>query len=123
MGTLQWAGSFTRMTESLGSIFEGQRLATMRCSNCDRTGLSGAEPFSIEEVKLAAHAQDEGFISRLSAALFSATETRFSLKYLLMQGAESPAQEGYRCPNERCATIGCSLMAAAVPSLLTLNPP
>merc|ERR1719148_552964 len=44
--TLHWHSSFTRMTEVLGSIFEGQRLATMQCSSCNRTGFSGAEPFS-----------------------------------------------------------------------------
>jgi ubiquitin C-terminal hydrolase len=104
----QWESSLTRMNAEFGLLFEGQRLATVHCTHCERTGLSGAEPFSVEEVQLAAHAQDEGFLSRVSS-LFTAADTKFGLADLLKQGAESPAPEGYRCPNARCGKIGCSV--------------
>eukprot|EP00406_Dinophysis_acuminata_P042298 CAMPEP_0179361806 /NCGR_PEP_ID=MMETSP0797-20121207/80691_1 /TAXON_ID=47934 /ORGANISM="Dinophysis acuminata, Strain DAEP01" /LENGTH=215 /DNA_ID=CAMNT_0021077221 /DNA_START=10 /DNA_END=655 /DNA_ORIENTATION=- len=56
---VQWAASTTRMrSRALGAIFEGQRLASVRCQGCQRYGASGAEPFTVEEVKVSVAPRD-----------------------------------------------------------------
>merc|ERR1719401_1831459 len=109
---VQWSASATRMrSRALSSIFEGQRLASLRCSACNRCCASGAEPFTVEEVKLREESnwlgQIQDFLGSFGQA---ATPTNMkpnsSLPELLRECKETPAPEGYRCLNSRCSRMG-----------------
>jgi len=109
---VQWAASSTRMqSRALGALFEGQCLASVHCRGCGRYGASGAEPFTVEEVKVGDHYQEEpSLVSRLSTwvGLPQPEQPKAFLGELIRESAESPAPEGYRCPNRDCARIGSS---------------
>jgi len=125
---VQWAASATRMrSRALGAIFEGQHLASVRCQSCGRYGASGAEPCVVEEVKVGEHDQEPGgWLARLGAWFGSAPAppARASLGELLRESCESPAPEGYRCPNPQCERVGCSARTAQflrLPATLVLH--
>mmetsp|Transcript_79947 Transcript_79947/g.222749 ORF Transcript_79947/g.222749 Transcript_79947/m.222749 type:complete len:566 (-) Transcript_79947:93-1790(-) len=104
---IQWAASATRMKSRVfGAIFEGQRLASISCRNCGRFGASGAEPFTMEEVKLAEAVEDQSWFGHLGSFFGGSTKSdRVSLVDLLKVSAESPAPEGYICPNPNCKQV------------------
>merc|ERR1711939_760442 len=110
---------------AFGDIFEGQRLASVRCSNCLRAGASSAEPFIVEEVKLAAHAQENGWLAPLSNWLTgTTTPSSVELGEVLRESTESPAPEGYKCPNVNCGKIGSSSRTSRflrLPAVLLLH--
>mmetsp|Transcript_89560 Transcript_89560/g.253846 ORF Transcript_89560/g.253846 Transcript_89560/m.253846 type:complete len:551 (-) Transcript_89560:77-1729(-) len=111
---VQWAASTTRMrSRALGAIFEGQRLASVRCQGCQRYGASGAEPFTVEEVKVSVAPRDaNSWFAPLADLLPTVLggppkpPSKATLGELLRDGAESPAAEGYLCPNPACARVG-----------------
>lgn len=104
---IQWAASATRMrTQSFGSIFEGQRLSALTCASCGRYGVSGAEPFVVEDVRIAGHAQDAAWYSQLANLFASGEPVGVSLEDLLREQTDSPWPEGYRCPNSKCGKVG-----------------
>jgi len=125
---VQWAASSTRMqSRALGALFEGQCLASVRCASCGRYGASGAEPFTVEEVKVGDHYQEEpSLASRFSSwiGLPQPEPPKARLGDLLRESAESPAPEGYRCPNRDCACVGSSsrtMQFLRLPSTLVLH--
>eukprot|EP00928_Gymnodinium_smaydae_P100376 TRINITY_DN9830_c0_g1_i1.p1 TRINITY_DN9830_c0_g1~~TRINITY_DN9830_c0_g1_i1.p1 ORF type:complete len:567 (+),score=106.44 TRINITY_DN9830_c0_g1_i1:111-1811(+) len=124
---IQWAASSTRMkSRMLGSIFEGQRLASISCLHCGRFGASGAEPFTMEELQLGDAMQDGSWLGQLNG-LFGASKAqpqRLKLNDLLRQIAESPAPEGYLCPNKSCRQVGVGSRRTRLfrlPSVLMLH--
>lgn len=111
---VHWSASATRMhSRSLSSIFEGQRLAALRCSACGRCCASSAEPFVMETVKVAS-CKEAGWLESLSSWLAASQNPakRLTLAELLLRGAESPLAEGFRCPNASCAKVGSSSRTA-----------
>lgn len=125
---LQWAGSATRMKcQSLGAIFEGQHLTNMRCSACRRFGVSGAEPFIIEEVKLAAPDTDENgdWLTRLGSYFGNepAEPMSWNLTELLGYSLDVMARE-YQCLNKGCGRSGSctrSTFFLRLPAVLVLH--
>jgi len=110
---IQWSLSATRMhSHHLSDIFEGQRLASTKCQRCGRFCASGAEPFCLEEVKLNSSRWDGSWLGQIQGQLGSwltggaSSVTSLPLKDLLQE--DSPAPEGYRCPNAKCLQVGCS---------------
>eukprot|EP00429_Kryptoperidinium_foliaceum_P110333 CAMPEP_0176298844 /NCGR_PEP_ID=MMETSP0121_2-20121125/59471_1 /TAXON_ID=160619 /ORGANISM="Kryptoperidinium foliaceum, Strain CCMP 1326" /LENGTH=241 /DNA_ID=CAMNT_0017640125 /DNA_START=11 /DNA_END=732 /DNA_ORIENTATION=- len=109
---IQWAMSATRMhSRSLSALFEGQRLASTRCQKCGRYCASGAEPFVVEEIVVNSSRFENGWLSQLGQIGswihgMQSPPSSVSLQDLLKE--ESPAPEGYKCPNPKCLQVGCS---------------
>jgi ubiquitin C-terminal hydrolase len=104
---IQWATSATRMrTRSLGNIFEGQRLSSLTCASCGRYGVSGAEPFVVEDVRVYGGAQDSAWYSPIANLFASGESVGVPLEDLLREQTVSPFPEGYRCPNSKCGKVG-----------------
>lgn len=124
---VQWGQSTTRMrSRAFGKVFEGQLLASVRCQSCQRYGPSGAEPFVIEEVKVHPPTVDSSWFSQLGSWLNNppTPPEKVELEKLLQESAQSPAGEGYRCPNKACAQVGCStrrVQFLRLPSTLILH--
>eukprot|EP00927_Polykrikos_kofoidii_P028229 TRINITY_DN24688_c0_g1_i1.p1 TRINITY_DN24688_c0_g1~~TRINITY_DN24688_c0_g1_i1.p1 ORF type:complete len:674 (+),score=85.72 TRINITY_DN24688_c0_g1_i1:114-2135(+) len=123
---IQWSASSTRMrSRAMGSLFEGQRLASISCNYCGRFAPSCAEPFTVEEVKLADVAEDPGWLSQFTS-LFGSTGKvdKVTLVDVLKQSAENPTAEGYVCPNPSCKRVGTSARKARLfrmPATLVLH--
>lgn len=106
---IQWAMSATRMhSRSLSSVFEGQRLAHMKCSKCSRVGISGAEPFVVEEIQLSACVGSDaaGFLNKLNEFTKRLTSPRPGTPESLKDLLRPTELEGYKCP--KCFQIGCT---------------
>ena len=101
-------------SSALGALFEGQQLTAMQCGRCGRFGASGAEPCIFESVRVTADGVKSAADWLAGAAdavggWFGAPPQRtVRLVELLREAAESPAPEGYRCPDARCGAEGCS---------------
>mmetsp|Transcript_25910 Transcript_25910/g.59849 ORF Transcript_25910/g.59849 Transcript_25910/m.59849 type:complete len:673 (-) Transcript_25910:100-2118(-) len=117
---VQWAQSTTRMTSrSLSALLEGQRLAQVHCEACGRYAVSGAEPFTVEEIKLTRHST--GWLKRL---FFGPPSTPVELTELIRQGSRTLSAEGYRCGNPSCCRVGTSVHTMKylrLPSLMILH--
>lgn len=120
---IQWAASTCRMqSRSLGNLFEGQRLSSVHCKRCGRYGASGAEPFTVEEVKLADVTEEESIFSKLGSFFTGGGSPRVALRDVLRESGESPAPEGYRC--RACQQVGTSTHTARLfrlPHVLVLH--
>merc|ERR1719482_1999865 len=94
------------LSRKVGNLFEGQHFAYIICKHCSRVGPSSAEPFIMEEVKLADVVEDTSWLSNLGGFFGTSgpgrPADRMSLLDLLMQQTASPAPEGYICPNPAC---------------------
>eukprot|EP00929_Paragymnodinium_shiwhaense_P079118 TRINITY_DN41133_c0_g1_i1.p1 TRINITY_DN41133_c0_g1~~TRINITY_DN41133_c0_g1_i1.p1 ORF type:complete len:574 (+),score=146.09 TRINITY_DN41133_c0_g1_i1:126-1847(+) len=106
---IQWSASTTRMrSRIIGNLFEGQHLAYISCKHCGRFCPSSAEPFIMEEVKMADVADDSSWLSNFGGLFSSAGAAKpqkLSLVDLLQQQTASPAPEGYICPSSRCKQV------------------
>jgi len=119
---VQWAGSTTRMaSRPLSTLLEGQRLAQVHCEACGRYAVSGAEPFTVEEIKLTRHSTS--WLRRLGG-LFGASSSPIELSDLVRRGSRTLSAEGYRCGNAECGRVGTSIHTMKylrLPSILILH--
>lgn len=126
---IHWALSGTRMhSHTLSTLFEGQRIASTKCSQCNRFCASAAEPFTIEEVIVnnSRFASDwfGGQLGQIGSWLPGLRSMPSSIPLAELLNESSPAPEGYRCPNKRCLQVGSSTRTTQylrLPSTLILH--